>query len=267
MSTSLQQQAGQQKGAAVPGRQQQQPQQQPPPQQQPQQQQQQQQLLQLQSQAARPSSVSQAFSDPFLNTFGGGGGALAPWGGFGGGALSPFGGLGVGGEIAPLMNKALGELQRVQHLALAALPGPMRVDVVETESEYRLVADVPGVAMRDVKIDVDANNVLHISAEKANAVEQDETRVSLLRAQGATRARRPDPSLRAHAQGGVTYHRSERTSGRQWRSMQLPAYADAHKIAARIDNGVLTICAPKIEGIEVRLAPGHPAAPLRAASP
>jgi len=252
MSTSLQQQAGQQKGAAVPGRQQQQPQQQ---QQQPQQQQ------QLQSQAARPSSASQAFSDPFLNTFGGGG-ALAPWGGYGGGVLSPFGGLGVGGEIAPLMNQALGELQRVQQLALAALPGPMRVDVVETDSEYRLVADVPGVALRDVKIDVDANNVLHISAEKANAVEQDETRVSQLRAREASaHARRPDPSLRAHAQGGVTYHRSERASGRQWRSMQLPAYADAHKIAARIDNGVLTICAPKIEGIEVRRAPGHPRSP------
>ena len=193
----MQQQAGgQQKGAAVPGRQQQQQQQQ---QQQPQQQQQ-----QLQTQAARPSTVSQAFSDPFLNTFGGGGGALAPWGGYGGGALapwgalgggmlSPFGGLGVGGEIAPLMNQALGELQRVQQLALAALPGPMRVDVVETESEYRLVADVPGVAMRDVKIDVDANNVLHISAEKSNAVEQDETRVSLLRAREASaHACRPD---------------------------------------------------------------------------
>ena len=60
----------------------------------------------------------------------------------------------------------------------------------------------------------------------------------------------------------MTYHRSERTSGRQWRSMQLPAYADAHKIAARIDNGVLTICAPKIEGIEVRRAPGHPRSPV-----
>jgi hypothetical protein len=191
MSTSLQQQAGQQKGAAVPGRQQQQPQQQ---QQQPQQQQ------QLQSQATRPSSASQAFSDPFLNTFGGGG-ALAPWGGYGGGVLapwgglggmlSPFGGLGVGGEIAPLMNQALGELQRVQQLALAALPGPMRVDVVETESEYRLVADVPGVALRDVKIDVDANNVLHISAEKSNAVEQDETRVSLSACAGSERTRTP----------------------------------------------------------------------------
>ena len=60
----------------------------------------------------------------------------------------------------------------------------------------------------------------------------------------------------------MTYHRSERASGRLWRSMQLPAYADAHKIAARIDNGVLTICAPKIEGIEVRRAPGRPRSPV-----
>ena len=52
----------------------------------------------------------------------------------------------------------------------------------------------------------------------------------------------------------MTYHRSERTSGRQWRTLQLPAYADAHKIAARLDNGVLTVSAPKIEGIEVRRA-------------
>jgi HSP20 family molecular chaperone IbpA len=99
--------------------------------------------------------------------------------------------LGVGGEIAPLMNQALGELQRAQQRALAALPGPMRVDVVETDSEYRLVADVPGVALRDVKIDVDANNVLHISAEKSNAVEQDETRVSLSACAGSERTRTP----------------------------------------------------------------------------
>ena len=199
-----------QKGQAIPVRQTQAPAQQ-------------QQAQQAQQTALAPWApfASPAFSDPFFNTFGGGGalapwgglggGALAPFGGLGGGMLSPFGGLGMGGELmAPLMNQALGELNRVQQRALAALPGPMRVDVVETDSEYRLVADLPGVAMRDVKIDVDANNVLRISAEKADSVEQDETRVSralaCARAAGREHARKQASMGRARA--------SERASAR-----------------------------------------------------
>jgi len=197
-------------GAAVPIARQTQQLQQPQQQQQAQQQQQQQQQQQLshaQAQAQQPQSLqpwAAPFADPFAAF-----GALAP---FVGGALG-------GGE---LMGQALGELARVQQRALAALPGPMRVDVVETDAEFRVVADLPGAQLADVKIELGDDRVLRISAEQRGAAfEQDETR------------------------GGVTYHRAERSSGRQWRSLQLPAGVDASKLSARLDRGVLCVCAPK----------------------
>jgi hypothetical protein len=88
--------------------------------------------------------------------------------------------------MAPLMGQAMNELARVEARALAALPGPMRVDIVETPDEYRLVADLPGVAARDLKVDVGADNVLRIVADKTDAFEQDETRVRIACATGRT---------------------------------------------------------------------------------
>ena len=96
----------------------------------------------------------------------------------------------------------------------------------ENQDYAAAVADLPGVALKDVRIDVDAGNVLRISAERVEEQERDDVR------------------------GGVTYHRSERTSGRQWRSLQLPQGVDASRIAAKLENGVLCICAPKIEGFD-----------------
>ena len=88
------------------------------------------------------------------------------------------------------------------------------------------MADLPGAVMSDIKVDMDTNNVLRIVAEKSDAVDADETR------------------------GGFTIHRSERTTGRQSRAIQLPAYADANKVTCSFDNGVLRIVARKLEGIE-----------------
>ena len=51
-------------------------------------------------------------------------------------------------------------------------------------------------------------------------------------------------------QGGLTFHRSERTTGRQWRNLQLPAYADAHAISASLEHGLLTVTMPKMTGAE-----------------
>ena len=48
--------------------------------------------------------------------------------------------------------------------------------------------------------------------------------------------------------GGVTYHRSERTTGHQTRSLQLPSHADSSKVTAKLEHGVLTVTAPKVAG-------------------
>ena len=150
------------------------------------------------------------------------GSVLAPWAGLGGGALAaPFG---FGGGA---LGQAMGELGRLQARALAALPSAvMKVDIVESDAEVRLVADLPGVAMKDVKLDVGDDNVLRICAKKQDECERDETR------------------------GGVTYHCSERSSGCASRAIQLPAHLDSARISARLDNGVLTVVVPKVAGAE-----------------
>lgn len=152
-------------------------------------------------------------SDPFFS------GALSPFSALLGDMFSshasPFGPL---LSSAPLLSAAL---QREPPRVLA-----MKLDLVETDGEYRVLADLPGVAMGDIKIDIDAGNVLRISAEKSDSQDEDVT------------------------QGGVTYHRSERSTGRQVRYVQLPANTDAARVAARVEHGVLTVVAPKIEGLE-----------------
>lgn len=97
----------------------------------------------------------------------------------------------------------------------------MRVDVVETDTEYRLLADLPGAAIRDITVDVDANNVLSIVAEKSDSFDSDMT------------------------SGGITLHRAERTTGRLWRNVQLPSFVDGGQVSARLEAGVLVIVARK----------------------
>ena len=112
--------------------------------------------------------------------------------------------------------------------AIAALPHQIRLDVVETDAEFRVSAELPGVALKDVNIDVDACNVLRISAVHA------------------------ERELHDDVVGGVTYHLSERTAGRQTRSLQMPGNADASRITAKLEQGVLSISVPKIAAHEAR---------------
>jgi HSP20 family protein len=143
--------------------------------------------------------------------------AFSPWGGnLGGGMLAPF--------FDPLLSSTMNELQRVQQRALQSLPPQLRLDVFETDKELKVRADLPGVCDKDVQIHIDENNMLSVQAEKSDNLEQDETR------------------------GLYNFHRSERSSGRQWRQIRLPQYVDGSKMTAKLESGVLTISAPKIEG-------------------
>ena len=107
--------------------------------------------------------------------------------------------------------------------AMASLPRQMRLDVVETVEEYRVAADLPGVALKDVRLDVDPYNVLRISAVRSEKLRHDDLA------------------------GGVIYHCRERTMGHQSRSLQLPSEADALRISASLEHGVLTVVVPKLQ--------------------
>ncbi|CUS99313.1 HSP20 family protein [Candidatus Kryptobacter tengchongensis] len=93
-----------------------------------------------------------------------------------------------------------------------------RVDISETDDEYIVRADVPGVSKDDIKITI-KDNVLTISGEKK---QEKETK-------------------------NENFHRIERVYGSFTRTFTLPGAVKVDKVEARFKDGVLTIKLPKVE--------------------
>jgi HSP20 family protein len=109
------------------------------------------------------------------------------------------------------------------------------MDLVETEDNYVLRADLPGVSEGDVKIELD-DNVLTISGERKSA----------------------------HKEAKEGYYRVERAYGSFSRTLTLPEGVDADSINASFDRGVLEVKVPKPEQrkprrVEIAVGGGEPA--------
>lgn len=95
---------------------------------------------------------------------------------------------------------------------------PVEADVLESESEIRIVMDTPGLVRDDVEITFE-EGVLNITADrKALQTQEGDRWLSL-----------------------------ERRFGRFSRSFRLPRDVEAERISAALDNGVLTVSVPKSE--------------------
>ena len=92
------------------------------------------------------------------------------------------------------------------------------VDISENDKAFTLLADIPGVDPKDIDISME-KGVLTIKGER-NSEKVDE---------------------------GENYRRVERQSGQFYRRFTLPDSADADKIQARSEHGVLTVTIPKQE--------------------
>jgi HSP20 family protein len=92
------------------------------------------------------------------------------------------------------------------------------MDLVETDDDFVLRADLPGLGEDDVDIEV-KDNVLTVSGERESE----------------------------HEARGEGYHRVERSFGRFARSLDLPEGVDAGAITAGFDRGVLEVRIPKPE--------------------
>jgi HSP20 family protein len=92
------------------------------------------------------------------------------------------------------------------------------MDVTETDDQYVLRADLPGMSEGDVNIELD-DNVLTISGERKSEHEQ--------RSEG--------------------FYRVERASGSFSRSLTLPEGVEPGSIQASFDSGVLEVRIPKPE--------------------
>ncbi len=92
------------------------------------------------------------------------------------------------------------------------------IDVEETENEYIVKAELPGLSKEDIKISLRENSVT-ISGERKKEKEEK----------------------------GKTYHRVEMVYGKFARTIQLPDEIQPDKAKAEYKNGILTITLPKSE--------------------
>lgn len=94
-----------------------------------------------------------------------------------------------------------------------------KMDMRETEKEFIVTAEIPGVTEKDIEIAVSEDGFLKITAEKKEEKEE-------------------------HTDGLFL---SERSYGSVQRMVPLPAEIDVSKATADFENGVLTIDLPKSE--------------------
>jgi HSP20 family protein len=92
------------------------------------------------------------------------------------------------------------------------------VDVAETDKEFRVTAELPGLDEKDVEVTL-SDDVLTIRGEKKEEKEEKEK----------------------------NYYLSERRYGSFQRSFRLPTGIDQNKIEAAFQKGVLNIALPKTE--------------------
>jgi HSP20 family protein len=92
------------------------------------------------------------------------------------------------------------------------------MDLVESEDEYVLTADLPGLAQGDINLEFE-DNVLTLSGERKTE----------------------------HSERKEGYYRLERATGTFSRSLTLPEGVDPEAVTATFDKGVLTVRIPKPE--------------------
>ena len=93
------------------------------------------------------------------------------------------------------------------------------VDITETDSEYTLTFELPGIDKKEIKVGVE-DNVLTVSGERS--LSREET--------------------------GKGFIRTEIAAGSFCRSFTLPRTVDVHKISADYKDGFLTVKVAKSEG-------------------
>jgi HSP20 family protein len=98
------------------------------------------------------------------------------------------------------------------------------VDILETQDNFQIQVELPGVEKSAVKLSIE-KGVLLISG------------------------RRPKGTLTE----GVRYHRNERPYGTFERAFRVPDSVDEQKLEADLKNGILTIRLPKVDKAKPKL--------------
>lgn len=92
-----------------------------------------------------------------------------------------------------------------------------RIDISETDTEYEVEAELPGINQKDIDVKVD-NNILIIKGKKEERKKEETEK---------------------------NYHLQERSYGAFQRSISLPSNIMTEQIKAKFESGVLHISIPK----------------------
>lgn len=110
--------------------------------------------------------------------------------------------------------------------AESSAPGPIRLDVKDTDSQYIIKAEVPGVNKEDIEVSIDGHQVTVKAEIKKEEIQKNES-----------------------------WLRTERHYGMTSRSLTLPAEVEQKEAKAHYDKGLLTLTLPKKRnGHALRLA-------------
>ncbi|MDD4156280.1 MAG: Hsp20/alpha crystallin family protein [Candidatus Cloacimonetes bacterium] len=112
------------------------------------------------------------------------------------------------------VNNSLSEEIKSENQDFCAMP----LDLTETEKDYRVVANLPGIKKEDVKISLEKAQLI-IEAENKNNVEDEK----------------------------AVYHHKERFCGKYQRVIYLPENVNVDNIKAKMENGLLELIIPKEE--------------------
>lgn len=132
---------------------------------------------------------------------------------------SIFGGTGIGNELGLFPRELGGQL--LSRMQMPSLP-QLKLDIKESESQYEILGDVPGVSKDQVSVEVDPDNNLHLRTEAKKEHREEGER------------------------GGWTFLRQERSETSASRVIRLPSNVDTSAIEARVDNGILRVVVPKL---------------------
>ena len=105
------------------------------------------------------------------------------------------------------------------------------INVFETEKEYKVELAAPGMTKEDFNVHIDEENNLVISMEKKTESKE-----------GNSKDERKEGR----------YLRREFSYSKFQQTMILPDNVDKEKIAAQVENGVLTIDLPKLSEEEIK---------------
>lgn len=97
-------------------------------------------------------------------------------------------------------------------------PWKPAVDITESDDEFRVTAELPGVSADDIDVEVEEDELV-LRGEKQTQTEEE----------------------------GEDYHITERSYGEFFRRFSLPSSVDAEKVTAEMKDGELVVRLPKTE--------------------